>query len=89
MWNQFVVRIPDGRRSEVFDRLKEQGIGCAVYYPLPLHQQPCFASLPAPVAGFPESERAAKETLALPVAPGLTQEQQELVVAAIQRALEP
>ena len=87
VWNQYVVRIPDGRRTDVFDALKDEGIGCAVYYPLPLHQQPCFSSLPLPATGFPESERASRETLALPVAPGLTADQQAQVVGAIRRVL--
>ena len=80
-YNQFVIRVPD--RDALREYLREQGIGTEVYYPLPLHLQRCFHYLGHKEGGFPESERAAKSTLALPVFPGLKPEQQEYVVQQI------
>jgi dTDP-4-amino-4,6-dideoxygalactose transaminase len=77
IYNQYVVRVP--RRDEVVDHLKSLQIGNEVYYPLPLHLQECFHDLGYKNGDLPESERAAKEVLALPVYPELTQAQLEHV----------
>lgn len=69
VYNQFVVRTP--RRDALAARLAERGIATAVYYPLPMHLQPCFASWGHRPGDFPASERAAAETLALPLYPEL------------------
>ena len=63
--------------------LKKNGIGCAVYYPKPLHVQPCFANLGYSAGQLPESERAAREVISLPIYPELTDEQQSSVVDTI------
>ncbi|MDP7246416.1 MAG: DegT/DnrJ/EryC1/StrS family aminotransferase [Planctomycetota bacterium] len=82
VWHQFVCRIP-GQRDELRAFLQKREIGSAVYYPLPLHLQPCFADLGGAKGMLPESERAAEEVLALPIYPGVTAEQREEVVAGI------
>ncbi len=81
IYHQYVIRTP--RRDALLAHLKSCDIGCAVYYPLSLHQQECFASLEYRAGDFPEAERAAHEVLALPVYPELTREQIHFVVASI------
>lgn len=81
IFNQYVIRVP--RRNELQAFLKEKGIGTEVYYPLPLHLQECFAHLGHKPGDFPESEKAAGETLALPVYPELSDEQARYVVDTI------
>jgi len=87
VYNQFTVRVKNGRRDAVLASLRSQQIGAAIYYPIPLHLQECFAFLGYKQGDLPASEVAAAEVLSLPVFPELGAERQELVVRGIARAL--
>lgn len=81
IFNQYTIRVE--RRDDLAAHLKKKGIGTKVYYPLPLHLQPCFAYLGYRAGSFPESERAAAEVISLPIFPELTPAQLDETVAAI------
>ena len=84
IYNQYVLRVGN-RRDELRAFLNESRIGCEIYYPIPLHLQECFKSLGYQSGDFPESEKAAKQTLALPISHEVDRRQQEYVVETIHR----
>ncbi|MDB4885228.1 MAG: DegT/DnrJ/EryC1/StrS aminotransferase, partial [Gemmatimonadetes bacterium] len=83
IFNQYTLRVAGGRRDALQAALKAAGVGSSIYYPLPLHLQPCFAYLGYREGQCPESERAAKEVLSLPIYPELTRAQLDEVVAGV------
>lgn len=83
VFNQYVVRVPAERREALRSALAAAGIGSEVYYPIPLHLQECFRDLGGREGDFPASEAAARETLALPIHPDLTEAQREAVAGAV------
>jgi dTDP-4-amino-4,6-dideoxygalactose transaminase len=87
VWNQYTIRIPGGRRDAVKAQLAAAGVGSEIYYPVPLHQQKCFQSLGYGPGSLPQTERAAREVLSLPIYPEVTAAEQETVVAKLAEAL--
>ena len=81
IYNQYTLRV--ARRDDLQIHLKEKGIGSAIYYPLSLHLQPCFEYLGYKRGAFPESERATREVISLPVYPELQQSQLDEVIDAV------
>ena len=84
IWNQYTLRvIGKGRRDALKEHLTAKGIGCEIYYPVPLHQQECFAYLKTSKESLPVANRLAEEVLSIPIFPELKREQLDEVVAAV------
>jgi dTDP-4-amino-4,6-dideoxygalactose transaminase len=81
IWNQYILRVNGGRRDALREHLAENDIGSDIYYPVPLHQQECFADIKGEL--LPHTELAALETVALPIFPELEREQVEHVANTI------
>lgn len=86
VYHQYVIRVPGARRDALRAALEARGVGTDVYYPIGLHQQKCFADLAHPP--LPETERATREVVALPIYPELTDAQRDHVVASVVACLE-
>ncbi len=87
IYNQYVVRIGSGKRDQVKQKLAERGIGSGIYYPLGLHEQQCFKHLGYRGGDLPETERACREVLALPVYPELEEAQVRHVAQEVLNAV--
>ena len=85
VYHQYVVRVP--HRDTIVATLRDQGIGCGVYYPMSLHRQECLAPLAHPDTECPETDKACAEVLALPIYPELTPEQIQEVIDGVKGAL--
>jgi len=83
VWNQYCLRVGNEQRDLLLEELQRRQIGCAVYYPKPLHLQTCFAHLGRRAGEFPEAERLAREALALPIYPELGETRQHRVVEGL------
>ncbi len=83
VWNQYTIRVRDGHRDALRAHLMNHRIGCEIYYPIPLHRQPCFEYLDYSSGSLPVTEQAAAEVLSLPIFPLLTTQEQTTVVDCI------
>lgn len=81
IYHQYTIRC--GRRDALREHLTQAGVGCKIFYPAPLHLQPCFAPLGLRSGAFPVAERIAKEVLSLPVFPEMTEAQQSHVIETV------
>ena len=88
VYNQYTIRVPAFERDKILGSLREDGIGCALYYPTPLHLQPCFESLGYSIGSLPHAEAAAAEVISLPIAPGIDAVSRERVIARLVAACE-
>jgi len=86
IWNQFTIRVHDGKRDQIRDALKAANVGNEVYYPVPLHLQDCFAQLGYERGQLPHSELAAAEVLSIPIYGELSSAQQDEVVKQLKSA---
>jgi dTDP-4-amino-4,6-dideoxygalactose transaminase len=80
VFHQYTIRVSGGRRDALVEGLQERGIGCGVYYPVPVHRQRIYDGV---ACACPEAERASEEVLSLPVHPALSQLDLEQIVGAV------
>jgi dTDP-4-amino-4,6-dideoxygalactose transaminase len=87
VWAQYTIRLAGGRRDELASELKAQGVPTGIYYPTPLHRQEPYRRFPVVDGGAPVSERLATEVISLPMHAYLDEATQQLIIAAVRRAL--
>ena len=87
VWNQYSIRVPNGGRDQLRAHLAASQIGSEIYYPMPLHLQPCFQKLGYGKGSLPETERIANEILNLPIFPALSIDEQRRVVGQLSEFL--
>jgi dTDP-4-amino-4,6-dideoxygalactose transaminase len=87
VWHQYTIRVTDGKRDSVRQKLQDQGIGSMVYYPIPLHLQPVYQNLGYQAGQLPVTEQLAQEVLSLPMFPELMESQQEQILYALKDSL--
>lgn len=84
VYHQYTIRVPGGGRDRLAEELRSRGVGCAVYYPVPVHRLPAFGL----DLDLPQTERAAEEVLSLPVHPGLTDQQLDRLISSVNELVE-
>ena len=89
VYHQYTIRVPDGKRDALIEHLKQQEIGCGVYYPVPVHKQSYYTKELKYDQSLPEAERAAAEVLSLPVHPSLSPADLESIVSAVNDFMAP
>ncbi len=89
VWAQYTIRVEASKRTPLADRLKEQGVPTAIYYPKPLHQQMAYKHYPVAGNGLPVSEKVAHEVISLPMHPYLDEAAQDMICEAVRGALGP
>lgn len=87
VWAQYTIRLPDGTRDAVAEKLKAEGIPTAVYYPKPLHRQTAYQAFPVAEGGLPVSEKLSREVISLPMHAYLDESTQDRIVEAVRGAL--
>ncbi|MEM1393159.1 MAG: DegT/DnrJ/EryC1/StrS family aminotransferase [Cyanobacteria bacterium P01_D01_bin.116] len=87
VWNQYTIRVLDGKRELLQSQLKERGVNTAIYYPRPLHLQPVYQSLGYYPGQLPVAEQACNQVLSLPMFPELSEEQQDQVVRSVKEVM--
>ncbi len=83
VFHQYTIRVPDGKRDELVEYLRENGVGAGIYYPVPIHKQSYYVTELGYDQILAKAERAAEEVLSLPVHPGLSQKDLESIVSAV------
>ena len=83
IWNQFTLRVQNGERDALRDYLRENGVASEIYYPVPMHRQPCFAGAPQKSPRLETTEKLAREVLSIPIFPELREEQLAYVAEQI------
>lgn len=85
VYHLYAIRVKQGKRDGLIKVLNENGVESRVYYPIPLHLQECYKELDYKEGSFPEAERAALETLTLPLFPELQKKQQDYVIETVKK----